>query len=284
MIGEGVDGDRRAECGSETDDEAQLGLDVEPGSRTERRRGIEGVLALPGRTDDVGARDDHGAGPAVVADGHVLPVRRERFRVRPEQSSKVGCVVLGGVEVHVIGDLERQVQDDATDRVYGRVRDFVGYQRRDALADLDPAGAALGHERVECRPGEGGVGPIRSERGGQVDDDVTDADADPRRCARGGEHPVGQVVAAERRAVGDRECGHWRTPRETGTGARVNAAAPSCPGPRVRRVLAGAAAFAELQRPEGVDHDGQLVEELARRARARPRRAAGRGCARRGAG
>ena len=224
VVGEGVDGDRRAESGADADDEAQLGLDVEPGSgRTSARH--RGRLALPGRPDDVGARDDDGAGSAVVADGEVLPVRRQRFRVGPEEPSEVGCVVLGGVEVDVVGDLERQVQDDVTDRVHRGVRDSVGHQCRDALADLDPAGAALRHERVECRCGEGGVGPVRSEGGGEVDDGVADADADPGWCAGGGEHPVGEVVGAERRAVGDRGCGHPRAPCGTGAGARVNAAA-----------------------------------------------------------
>jgi hypothetical protein len=37
---------------------------------------------------------------------------------------------------------------------------------------------------------------------------------------------------------------------------------PARPGPGVAGVFAGEADLAELQRAEGVDHDGELVEEL----------------------
>ena len=54
VLGEGVDRDRCAERRSDTDDEAQLGLDVEPGARAEGRRGRRRALRWPqGRTTSV---------------------------------------------------------------------------------------------------------------------------------------------------------------------------------------------------------------------------------------
>jgi hypothetical protein len=164
------------------------------------------------RPHDVGARDDHGAGATVVADRQVLPVRQQRLGVGTEQPTEVRRVVLRGVEVDVVGDRERQVQRDVGDRVHRGVRDLPGHQLRDPFPDLDPPGPTLGHERVERRFRERGVGPISAEHGGQVDDAVPHAYPDPRRGAGRREHAVGQVVGAERGALGD-EGGHRPGPR-----------------------------------------------------------------------
>ena len=67
-------------------------------------------LALTAGPHHVGAGHDDRAGPAVVADRQVLPVRRQGVAVRPEDAPDVLGVVLRGVEVDVVGDLERQVQ------------------------------------------------------------------------------------------------------------------------------------------------------------------------------
>ncbi len=67
-------------------------------------------LALPARPHDVGARHDDGAGPAVVADRQVLPVGREGLAVRAGRSARRSRRGAGGVEVDVVGHLERQVQ------------------------------------------------------------------------------------------------------------------------------------------------------------------------------
>ena len=64
-------------------------------------------LALAGGPDDVGAGDHEGPGSAVVADREVLPVRWERGVVGAEHRTDVHRVVLAGVEVDVVGDLER---------------------------------------------------------------------------------------------------------------------------------------------------------------------------------
>ena len=57
---------------------------------------------------------------------------------------------------------------------------------------------------------------------------------------------------------------------------------PSCPGPRVARVLAGQRALAEFERAERVDHDGEFVEELGADAAFDTRPAAARARVRRG--
>ena len=101
---------RRAEGRADANHEPELRLDVKPDRRAEHRGRVTWSLALAGGADDAGARDDDRPGPAVVADGQVLPVGRQRLGVRPEEPAEVGRVVLGGVEVHVVGDLERQPQ------------------------------------------------------------------------------------------------------------------------------------------------------------------------------
>ena len=70
------------------DDEADLDLDVEPPRRTEARPVLVRRLALAVRAHDVGARDDDRAGAAVVADGQVLPVRRQGLAVGPEDPAR----------------------------------------------------------------------------------------------------------------------------------------------------------------------------------------------------
>src|SRR6201997_562888 len=49
-------------------------------------------------------------GPLRWPAGRVLPVGHQRLGGRPEEPAEVGRVVLGRVEVHVVGDLERQPQ------------------------------------------------------------------------------------------------------------------------------------------------------------------------------
>ncbi len=56
------------------------------------------------------AGHDHRPGPAVIADRQVPPVRGQRLAARPEDPADVAGVVLGRVEVDVVGDRERQVQ------------------------------------------------------------------------------------------------------------------------------------------------------------------------------
>ena len=67
VVGERVVRDRRRRASDgDADDEAELGLDVEPGRRAERRARV--AAALPARPHDRRAGGDDGAGAAVVAD------------------------------------------------------------------------------------------------------------------------------------------------------------------------------------------------------------------------
>ena len=63
-----------------------------------------------------GAADDDGAGAAVVADRKPAPVRQQRLGVGPEQAAEVRRVLERGVEVDVVGDLERQAQRRVLER------------------------------------------------------------------------------------------------------------------------------------------------------------------------
>ena len=139
--------------------------------------------ALAARPDDVGAGDDHGAGPAVVADRQVLPVGHQRLGVRAGSiRPTLRRVVLGGVEVDVVGDLERQPQrrpsrSGCTAPGAPSPADQVG----DPGPHRRPAVPALGHERVQRRRGEHVVAQGRR----QVEDVLPDRDPDPRRRAAG---------------------------------------------------------------------------------------------------
>jgi hypothetical protein len=149
VIGEVGHARRPAESGAGADDEADLGLEVHPARRAERRRVLGRRLALAARPPDRGAGHHDRAGPAVVADRHVLPVGRQRGRPRPEDPADVAGVVLARVEVDVVADRERQVQPDVAQRVrHGQVpvrADEVG----EPGPDLGPASTALGHEAIQ---------------------------------------------------------------------------------------------------------------------------------------
>ena len=75
VVGERVGRHRLTERAGRADDEAELGLDVEP-SRWARRRAVPRRPGppLPAGPTDRRAGDDDGAGAAVVADRQVPPV------------------------------------------------------------------------------------------------------------------------------------------------------------------------------------------------------------------
>ena len=125
------------------DHEADLGLDVEP-CRRARTPGPSAVGPLPAGPDDRRAGDDHRAGPAVVADRQVLPVGQQRRLVGPEDPPDVGGVVLGGVEVDVVADLERQTQLDLGERAAAAAR------RRPGAPGRSAARRSAAAPRVHC--------------------------------------------------------------------------------------------------------------------------------------
>ena len=67
------------------------------------------VTRPEGRTTSVSRHDD-GARPAVVADGHVPPVREQRFTLGPEEPSEVRRVVDPRVHVDVVAHGDGQLQ------------------------------------------------------------------------------------------------------------------------------------------------------------------------------
>ncbi|CAM5670466.1 hypothetical protein SFUMM280S_02366 [Streptomyces fumanus] len=257
---------RPAEPGGHTDDETDLGLDVQPDGRPEDGRGVGGSLALPAGAYDVRAGDHHRAGAAVVADREVLPVRRQGVGgVGAEDPADVPGVVLGGVEVDVVGDLEGQVQGDrgqgVEQRFEGRAVGGDRHPGRQRAPDVGPGGAPGRQQRVEVLVREQG-GVRRSEGVGRragVEDVVTEPDAHPPlRRAGVREHAVRKVVRAEGVALGDIEGGHrvlprFRVRRVRGRAAR---ATRSMAGPHVTAAAAvlgrarGGGAGREREGPE----------------------------------
>ena len=165
-------------------------------------------LALAGGADDAGAGDDDRPGPAVVADRKVLPVGHQRLGVRPEEPAEVGRVVLGRVEVDVVGDLERQPQFHLAQRVDRAGREVPGGdQLGDPRPGRRPARRALRHERVERGAAN------TSSRSAAARSMTLSATRTPTRAgAAGREHPVRQVVQAEQRPFGDLDRAHRATP------------------------------------------------------------------------
>src|SRR5262249_18012248 len=94
------------------DDEAELDLDVGL-----LRRPEPAGAQLAAGPDDVRAGDDDGAGPPVVADGQVAPVRQQRLPVGPEAAAQVLGVLARHVEVDEVGDGERELERNAGERV-----------------------------------------------------------------------------------------------------------------------------------------------------------------------
>ncbi len=212
---------RAARLGRHAHHEADLGLDVQADGRAEDGSGVGGPLALPARAHDVRPGHHDRAGPAVVADRQVLPVRGEGVGgVGAEDPADVPRVVLGGVEVDVVGDLEGEVQGHRGQGVEER------FERRAVGGDRHPGGQGPPHvgpgraagrqQRVEGGPCEQG-GVRRAQCVGRragVEDVVAEPDAH-RPVLRAGdrEHAVRKVVRAEGVALGDIEGGHRVLPR-----------------------------------------------------------------------
>ena len=160
-------------------------------ARPELRRRVARGLDLAVRPGHVGAGDHHRAGPAVVADRHVLPVRGQRRAVRPEHPADVAGVVLRGVEVDVVGDLERQVQLTSSSGIRcgsiasGRVSSRCRALRVDAQASGPRAMNAL---RLGWAKSAGSTSPPWSAAP-DVEHPLADRDPDPRVAVRAGRRP-----------------------------------------------------------------------------------------------
>ena len=206
VLGEAVDVHRFAKDRLHADDEAELGLEVEPGRRAEGGPGSAGRPAGAVRAAHRGAGHDHRPGPAVIAGRLVPPVRGQRLAARPEYPADVAGVVLGRVEVDVIGDGEGQVQRGVGGG-YHQVLEclavfVVAEPVDDRPADLLPGAIAGGEELVEAArahqiraAGEQTVGGGR-----QIEHPVADRHPDARLGGPvpGGERAVGERLQSER--------------------------------------------------------------------------------------
>ena len=263
--------------------------------------------AGPG-ADDVGAGDDDGAGPAVVADGQVLPVRRQRLpsgrKIRPRwwrgarrrRSRRSRRPRTGRCRV------TRRSGRAAARRARGGPRRRAP---RRATRGRSPRLAAHREEGVEApasaRPWPGRTRRVTEGRHRrEVEHEVTDPYADPGLLAGGREDAVRQVVHVEddpaaprprRRVIAElrsstvrsscasltqhepNEVNHRRAPARSVVTRAARAAPSVCS--RLCHDLGGRRA---VEGPAGRHQD--VEEAVVRRTRARSPR---RGAARRGA-
>ena len=199
--------------------EPQLELDVELPSGAPGRpvaRGV-GLAAWP---DHGRPAHHHRAGPPVVPDGQVPPVRQEGLGVRPEHAAHVRGVLDRRVEVDEVPDLDREEevglghrhQQASGERGNPEHHPLPGRQQvRDTLADRPPRQGpqcqeAVQRPRVECvaREGHAEVGeqPLVQDRL-EVEDLVADGDPGPRTVSRPTEQAEREVLDGEVALLGD---------------------------------------------------------------------------------
>ncbi len=227
--------------------------------------GSPGPLRWPDGPDDVGAGDDDRARPAVVADGQVLPVGHQRLGAGPEQPAEVGRVVLGGVEVDVVGDLERQPQL----HLPHRVDRAGGHRRPTVISSVMRALAAAQRAGPSAMNGLSAGAANTSSRSAAARSMTLSATRTPARGGRaaGREYPVRQVVQAEQRPVRDLDRAHHATPliaRVSFHGmSRERSPSSRCRGP-VPRERPGALCLPRRPEPHGCPGSRRLVGGLGR--------------------
>jgi hypothetical protein len=150
----------------------------------------------------------------VVADGQVLPVRQQRLGVGAEQPAEVRRVLLGGVEVDVVADLERQLHRHRGLRDQVRLDGvpvvLVADQVEQPVPGGAPGRAAEREERVQRRLREQlrAVQHLRGRDRCEVDELVADRRTHPRLLVTVPEHTERQVLRPERRTVRDVDPAH----------------------------------------------------------------------------
>ena len=204
-------GDRRAQSRGRADHEADLGLDVEPRDWAERRsrRRRLALAVRPARRRcrrRPPCRPGRGSRSAGASSWAVSGSPSGR-KIRP---TFVG-VVLGGVEVDVVGDRERQVQRHArssgTQQRLDGARGAPGSVSQSVIAARTAVQTARagGQQRVQRAAGERGAGSVRravraAARSSTRSPMATDQ---ARRRRRACWSAVGQVVHAEQVVVRD---------------------------------------------------------------------------------
>ena len=124
-----------------------------------------GSLRLAARAHDRRPAHDDRSRAAVVPDRQVAPVRQQRLRVRPEETSEIRRVLERRVEVDVVADRERKADLGVFERdeIGARANELV-----DARDRVLPRRAAEREKRVQCRrarrPRRGRAPPGRGRR------------------------------------------------------------------------------------------------------------------------
>ena len=204
-----------------------LGLDVQP--RATGRTSAPASsrrLALPAGPHDVGAGDHDRAGPAVVADRQVLPVRRQRLAVRAEHPPDVRRVVLASVEVDVV----RRPRTAGAARTASARGAGAAAPRRQA--------ASVSHRSARRAPAARPTGPAASS-GSSSGPASRPANGSPTARGRGPgvEHLANRRPPRARRAARPAEntpYGRSASPNRVSGAARAS----SRPGPRPDQVQA----------------------------------------------
>ena len=135
----------------------------------------------------------------------MLPVGGQWLAVGAEDLADVGGVALAGVEVDVVGDLNRQVHRDFRERDQVRLDPVpvrrVGQDLCEPGASGCPGRATQRQELVQARLRPADARLHADELGGRsgVQHELADPDADPPQVrVVGGEDPVGQCCQPER--------------------------------------------------------------------------------------
>ena len=250
-------------------------------SRRRRRADVAGLpAALAAGPHDRRARRDDRAGAPVVADRQVLPVGQQRVAVGAEDPADVGGVVLGGVEVDVVGDLERQVQR----RPRRAATVGAGLERARHLgADLAPrlAGPARGTALSDGARTRG----ARSRRPGRAPRPRTG-----RRPGADRRRPRRRRTAGGRARSRSRQRAPRRSSAATSAASGASGVGPGCEHPASGRGLRSPPASPHsraVARAQGGDRLlGAVPPDAAEHLRSRgrgPRRSTARGPRRRGA-
>ena len=195
-----------AHIGGGADDGPHLELDIKALAGAEIRGLGVRRFDLPVGPPDVGAGDDNGRGAAVIADGHVQPVRGQRVFRAPKHGADVGRMVPSRVEIGVFRDDNRHVQADVShgDKMRGDLG-LVGaagcQQVGQAVAQGGPCVGAQIHDVIPIGHIEDGIEVEQDQvfglYRGHVEHHIPDRHAAARFERVGGKHTVGQVVERE---------------------------------------------------------------------------------------
>ncbi len=179
------------------DPHAQFKLEIETARRTETWRfGVRRSGLAVGTDDGLARRPDRG-GAAVITDRHVLVIGQKR-RIRAEQRSDLGGVMDADIEVGIVADAHRQMDDAVLCRMEvgfgsGAVALVVQAKRQ-----LLTQGFAQGRCCYDGRYiGWSFAAEARGNQGLKLQNVIADGDAGAWRFAGGAEQAERQVLNGE---------------------------------------------------------------------------------------